>query len=84
MQKLAIRYKGKFTLNDLPYAASKAKREEFEAFKPSTDGNTIHKTEYLRAEHLDWPSSAKHTEQATCDLSGYHLWVPQMQPSPSF
>ena len=35
-QKLAVRYKGKFTLNDLPYAASKAKREEFESDAPSS------------------------------------------------
>jgi len=56
-QKLAVRYKGKFTLNDLPYAASKAKREEFEAFKPSTDGNTIDKAEYLNAlGSIGWPT----------------------------
>ena len=56
-QKLAVRYKGKFTLNDLPYAASKAKREEFEAFKPSTDGNIIDKAEYLNAlGSIGWPT----------------------------
>ena len=57
IQKLAIRYKGKFTLNDLPYAASKAKREEFESFKPSTDGATIDRTEYLNAlGSIGWPT----------------------------
>ena len=56
-QKLAVRYKGKFTLNDLPYAASKAKREELEAFRPSMDGNTIDKTEYLNAlGSIGWPT----------------------------
>ena len=55
-QKLAVRYKGKFALNDLPYAASKAKREEFEAFKPTTDGNTVDKAEYLNAlGSIGWP-----------------------------
>ena len=57
IQKLAVRYKGKFTLNDLPYAASKAKREEFESFKPNPDGALIDKGEYLNAlGSIGWPT----------------------------
>ena len=47
MRKLAERFAGQYTLNDLPYPASKEKRTKFENLAPGTEETTVDKPGYL-------------------------------------
>ena len=45
--KLAARFKGRYTLNELPYGVTELKRDEFEAFEVGTEETMMSREEYL-------------------------------------
>ena len=77
IRKLVERFEGEFTPNDLPYGASKAKREAFEALKPGTEESAVDKAGYLvRLGSIWWPICMTRPECAftysvLCSLSMY-------------
>ena len=63
IERLATRFKGKFTLNELPYGASRAKRDEFEAFTIGTEEMMIDRGMYLEAVgSIGWPATMTRPE----------------------
>ena len=77
IRKLVERFEGEFTPNDLPYGASKAKREAFEALRPGTEESAVDKAGYLvRRGSIGWPICMTRPECAftysvLCSLSMY-------------
>jgi len=75
IRKLAARFAGKYKLQDLPYGASKAKRDEFEGLKPGTAETAVDPHEYLvKLGSVGWPTQMTRPECAftytqECSLS---------------
>ena len=75
MRKLAERFSGEYTLNDLPYGASKTKRDALEALKPGTEDSAVDKAGYLvKLGSIGWPTCMTRPECAftysvLCSLS---------------
>jgi hypothetical protein len=63
--KLAKKYEGKFTLNEMPFGQSEAKRKAFEALPGLEEGKEADKAEYLSLMgDIGWPSVTTRPEIA--------------------
>ena len=80
--KLGLRYKGKFTLNDMPFPASKAKREAFENMPMGTEESMMDRGVYLEGlGSIGWPATMTAPEVAyTYSRLGSHSMYPLEQP----
>jgi len=57
MMKLAARYEGRFTRNDLPYAGSKMKRDVLDNMVPGTESTPEDRADYLNLlGSIGWPT----------------------------